>query len=213
MKGQLITIEGISGVGKTHIFDRIKENCKTNDIVFNSEITDSVHLGYNKMIYDILASSNSRFFDTGNPKMETLLIAAKLANDEENILIPALNEGKTVVSDRGYDTMCIIQGILFSLKYNSDLNTDIEDLYCTLKKYCKIPDKTILLIDNFNKCIKRAENRDCVKYSEKEKYILSKSYEYFIKMASKHKERFYVLNVGDLNEKQIIEKILEIINV
>lgn len=52
------------------------------------------------IILAILASSNGRFFDTGNPKMETLLIAAKLANDEENILIPALNEGKTVVSDR-----------------------------------------------------------------------------------------------------------------
>ena len=54
--------------------------------------------------------------------------------------------------------------------------------YLKKEKYKLSENCKEILIDNFNKCIKRAENRDCVKYSEKEKYILSKSYEYFIKI-------------------------------
>ena len=51
------------------------------------------------------------------------------------------------------------------------------------------------------------------KYNEKEKYILMKSYEYFIKIASENKDRFYILNIENLSEKQVMEKIFNIINV
>lgn len=40
-----------------------------------------------------------------------------------------------------------------------------------------------------------------------------KSYEYFIKIASENKDRFYILNIENLSEKQVMEKIFNIINV
>lgn len=40
-----------------------------------------------------------------------------------------------------------------------------------------------------------------------------KSYEYFIKNASENKDRFYILNIENLSEKQVMEKIFNIINV
>ena len=33
MKGQLITIEGISGVGKTYYFNKLKKLCDKNKII------------------------------------------------------------------------------------------------------------------------------------------------------------------------------------
>ena len=87
MKGQLITIEGISGVGKTYYFNKLKKLCDKNKIIFNSEINDSRQFGYNKKIFDVLTSTNNRFFDTGNPKMETLLIAANKQMTKKDLLI------------------------------------------------------------------------------------------------------------------------------
>lgn len=213
MKGQLITIEGISGVGKTYYFNKLKKLCGKNKIIFNSEINDSRQFGYNKKIFDVLTSTNNRFFDTGNPKMETLLIAAKQANDEERFINPTIEKGLTVISDRGYDTVCILEGIMYSLKYNTKLEKDIDDLYLTLTKYCKVPDKTILLVDDYDKCISRATKRDKMDYNDKEKYILNKSYEYFIKMSLKYNERFYIINLNKLSEDEVLNRMIEIINV
>lgn len=213
MNGKLITIEGISGVGKTYYFNKLKKICNKNKVIFNSEINDSKQCGYNKKIFDILTSTNSRFFDTGNPKMETLLIAAKQANDEERFIIPTIKKGLNVVSDRGYDTICILEGILYSLKYSTRLDKDIEDLYFLLSKYCLVPDKTILLVDNYEDCIIRAEKRDKKNYDDKEKYILKKSYEYFLKMSLKYKKRFYIINIDKLTEEEILNKMMNIINV
>ena len=213
MKGQLITIEGISGVGKTYYFNKLKKLCDKNKIIFNSEINDSRQFGYNKKIFDVLTSTNNRFFDTGNPKMETLLIASKQANVEERFINPTIEKGLTVISDRGYDTVCILEGIMYSLKYNTKLEKDIDDLYLTLTKYCKVPDKTILLVDDYDKCISRATKRDKMDYNDKEKYILNKSYEYFIKMSLKYNERFYIINLNKLSEDEVLNRMIEIINV
>ena len=213
MKGQLITIEGISGVGKTYYFNKLKKLCDKNKIIFNSEINDSRQFGYNKKIFDVLTSTNNRFFDTGNPKMETLLIAAKQANDEERFINPTIEKGLTVISDRGYDTVCILEGIMYSLKYNTKLEKDIDDLYLTLTKYCKVPDKTTLLVDDYDNCISRATKRDKMDYNDKEKYILNKSYEYFIKMSLKYNERFYIINLNKLSENEVLNRMIEIINV
>ena len=213
MKGQLITIEGISGVGKTYYFNKLKKLCDKNKIIFNSEINDSRQFGYNKKIFDVLTSTNNRFFDTGNPKMETLLIAAKQANDEERFINPTIEKVLTVISDRGYDTVCILEVIMYSLKYNTKLEKDIDDLYLTLTKYCKVPDKTILLVDDYDKCISRATKRDKMDYNDKEKYILNKSYEYFIKMSLKYNESFYIINLNKLSENEVLNRMIEIINV
>ena len=86
-------------------------------------------------------------------------------------------------------------------------------MYLKLTKYCKVPDKTILLVDDYDKCISRATKRDKMDYNDKEKYILNKSYEYFIKMSLKYNERFYIINLNKLSENEVLNRMIEIINV
>ena len=50
-------------------------------------------------------------------------------------------------------------------------------------------------------------------YNDKEKYILNKSYEYFIKMSLKYNERFYIINLNKLSENEVLNRMIEIINV
>ena len=210
MDGKLITIEGVSGIGKSFYFNELEKRLKDENFVFNKEIMSESHIGINKKIFEILTSTDDPFFNLGNPRMETLLIAAKQANDEENLVIPSINMGKTVISDRGYDTICILEGILFSLKYGIDPLYYSQEIYKKLSLFNTIPDKTILLTGDIENAIKRAEIRNNRLYSEKEKEILRLSSNMFIEFSKLFSNRFEVINVDDGYDKTIkkLERII-----
>ena len=67
--------------------------------------------------------------------METLLILAKQANDEERFVLPSIREGQSIVSDRGFDTVAIVQGIMLYRKYGGDLLQHINEVYKTAIKF------------------------------------------------------------------------------
>lgn len=194
-EGKLITLEGINGIGKTYYFNFLREALKDLNIRFNAEINDDVHSGINKSIFEILLSTNSRFFDTGNPKMETLLILAKQANDEERFVLPSIREGQSIVSDRGFDTVAIVQGIMLYRKYGGDLLHHINEVYKTAIKFNMIPNKTILFTGDFDKSLQRATIRDKQEYSKEEIEILKMESEILHELSQREKDRFIVIDV------------------
>lgn len=209
MKGKLITLEGISGIGKTYFSNQLRYVFNENDVLFHKEIMDEKHKGINRQIFNILCSTGSKFFDTGNPKMETFLIAAKQANDEENAIIPAMRAGKTVISDRGLDSICIYQGILFAKKYGKSPLDYTLKLYEKLKGLCLTPDKTILFTGDISKAIARAETRDSDRYTAEELQILAQASNLYLEIAKCNTDRFCVVNVDELTNKQVINKIIK----
>lgn len=209
MKGKLITLEGISGIGKTYFSNQLKNILNESDVLFHKEIMDEKHKGINRQIFNILWSTGSKFFDTGNPKMETLLIAAKQANDEENAIIPAMQAGKTVISDRGLDSICIYQGILFTKKYGKNPLEYTLKMYDKLKGFCLTLDKTILFTGNISKAIARAETRDSDRYTEEELQILAQASNLYLEIAKRNADRFCVVNVDELTNNEVINKIVK----
>ncbi len=209
MKGKLITLEGISGIGKTYFSNQLRNIFNENDVLFHKEIMDEKHKGINRQIFNILCSTGSKFFDTGNPKMETFLIAAKQANDEENAIIPAMQAGRTVISDRGLDSICIYQGILFAKKYGKNPLDYALKLYEKLKGLCLTPDKTILFTGDISKAIARAETRDADRYTEEELQILAQASSLYIEIAKRNADRFCIVNVDELTSYEVINKIVK----
>lgn len=214
MKGCLITIEGISGIGKTYFFNKLKEQYKDNkNIIFNGEITDGNYKGYTETLYNVLSSTNSRFFDLGNPKAETLLIAAKQSFDEENIIVPAINSGKIVISDRGYDTICIVEGIMLAKKYPGSAKEYSKMIYKFLQNFNILPQKTIFLDGNIENSIKRAEKRDLKlnypKYTASEKKILYDCAKLYREYSKDYKNRIEKINIENENAYNEIIKIIE----
>ena len=211
-KGRLITFEGISGIGKTTYFNKLKNELISDNVVFNDEICDKKHEGINKDIFGILTKNNSRFFDNGNPKLETLLICGKQINDEESFIKPLIKQGKTIISDRGFDTICILEGIIYSNRYNKSKMESIMSLYNSISKLCLVPDITILFTGNFDNAIKRAEKRDNQKYTENEIDILKSSYYWFNRLLPSFKDRkIYVINIDNKEINDIILEIKDII--
>ncbi len=217
MKGRLITLEGISGMGKTYFFQQLKEKYKNNpDIVFQDEITDGNHKGFSDTLFEILYSTKSRFFDIGNPKAETLLIAAKQSFDEANYIEPLLNDGKIVICDRGYDTICIVEGIMLSKKYNGSSKEYSNMIYSFLNNFNMIPNRTILLDGNIRESIKRAEERDRKEkdfnlYTKSEKSILTECAKLYREFSKIYKDRIIKINRDNVSENvfQDIMKVIE----
>lgn len=211
-KGRLITFEGISGIGKTTYFNKLKKELKNDNIVFNDEICDKKHEGINKEIFKILTKNNSRFFDNGNPKLETLLICGKQINDEESFVKPLIKQGKTIISDRGFDTICVLEGIIYSNRCNKPKKESIMDLYNSISRLCIVPDITILFTGNFDKAIERAETRDNQKYTKEEIEILKSSDYWFKRLLPSFIDRkIYVINIDNKEINDIIMEIKDII--
>lgn len=104
-KGILITVEGVDGSGK-------------------STLVRNVHQSLTKKQYSALATQEPGSTELGKqlralvqkqpipiaPKAEYLLFAADRANHFEQIIIPALQEKKIIISDRMADSSIVYQG-------------------------------------------------------------------------------------------------------
>jgi len=128
--GKFIAIEGIDGSGATTQALRLKEYLAEKNIPFwlTQEPTDSVigsiiksHLSGNANIADHLGLQ--------------LLFAADRANHLEQEIIPRLQKGETVISDRYF---------LSSIAYGS-LNINDEDWLYQINDQFLLPDLTILI--------------------------------------------------------------------
>ena len=220
MEGKLITIEGISGMGKTYYFNKLKEDFKDNeDIVFQNEITDGNHNGYGNSIFKILYSTRSRFFDIGNSKAETLLIAAKQAFDDKDYVEPLLQEGKIIISDRGFDSVCVIESVMLKKELNNSSYVNSIMLNEVLSFFNRVPDKTILLVGDTEKAITRAEVRDMtkdlecgrepVKYTDEEKDILRECAVLYNMYSDLYSDR--IVSINRDSDENVYERIKGII--
>jgi len=114
MKG-FITIEGCDGVGKTYQTAKLKEYCENTNqnVVFTREPGGSKVA---EKIRNIILDSEN---DTMCDKCEAFLYASARIQHLNDIVIPALKEGKTVICDRFVDSSYVYQGLGRGLGYEN----------------------------------------------------------------------------------------------
>mgnify|MGYP005655858097 CR=1 FL=1 len=104
--GYLITIEGIEGAGKSTAIKHIKRILQKNNIesIFTREPggTDNA-----EKIRDLLLNNNLSGLDSTT---ELMLMFASRKEHVKTLIIPKMEEGKVVVSDRFYDATYAYQG-------------------------------------------------------------------------------------------------------
>lgn len=107
MKGIFITFEGIDGCGKSTQCEMLKDYLKASgkDFIFVREPGGTV---IGERIREILLDKkNSQM----TPRAELLLFEAARAQITEEVIKPALEEGKIVLCDRFFDSSSAYQGM------------------------------------------------------------------------------------------------------
>ena len=95
MRGNFITIEGVEGVGKSTVINSIKEYFQDNalDVIYTREPGGTTA---SEEIRNLLLHNTAFQFSAETELM--LMFASRVENTQE-IILPALTQGKIVVSD------------------------------------------------------------------------------------------------------------------
>lgn len=206
-KGLLVSLEGISGCGKTYLTKILREKMEYEKMFFVSEVSDRTADDVDKKIIDIIRSSSNGFFQNGIPFTETLLLLALKVFDFEKIITEKLKEGFIVFEDRSIDTIAVYQSIIINNGINNYTLSTAKEILKMSKKLRKIPDITFLITDSFQNSIDRAEKRNKRNYNQSELNLLKNADSMYESWARNklNSDRIKVLNRKNKDLKSFVK--------
>jgi dTMP kinase len=160
-----ISIEGLNGVGKTHLIRQLAERLGDRCLVLD-ELT-STGDDTAKAIIGALADGGGAFLRTGHPVAETFALAALKVREYERVtaLTPT---PEFVLEDRGVDTVAVYQAAI--LGGGHALADRISAIPAMWRPD---PDVTILLTDDLDACTGRFAARTGVPVTPAERQLLA----------------------------------------
>ncbi len=196
-KGKLITLEGIDGTGKSSIAKMLKT--RFPEAVFTKEPTQS---WIGKAVKRSIESET-------DPLAELFLFVADHAEHIAKVIRPALEQGKTVISDRYSDSRYAYQGATLSNKFDDAM----EWIQSVHKGWTIAPDLTVLFIIDPVIAVSRCGVRGNHTKFEKIEFLKNVQ-ENFLKLAKNEPQRFVIIDAGRELEvvgrevERVIEKFL-----
>lgn len=171
----IVSFEGISGVGKTYMVNRVIAALHAEAPLVVAEVSNRDRAGLDRMILQILASSADPFFRGGHPMTETLLLMALKTLDYED-RIRAVSAGLIALEDRSVDSVAVYQSIICAPDAcDDDLCARALTLLGSVNAWRPSPDLTFLITDDFETAIARAEQRNGRAYRDDERVLLRRA--------------------------------------
>ena len=205
MKGKFITIEGSEGVGKSSNIAFIEHYLKKSgkDILLTRE-PGGTELG-EKLREILLDARNKSISDDA----ELLLMFAARAQHLDQVILPALTEGKWVICDRFTDATYAYQGGGRGIP-----ESRIETLENWVQNGLQ-PDLTFLLDMSVEDGLKRAGQRSEPDRFEQEKMeFFNNVRDTYLARAKRYYDRFRVINAApalDVVQKQIEDVLVSLL--
>ncbi|MDH3975888.1 MAG: dTMP kinase [Deltaproteobacteria bacterium] len=200
-----ITFEGTEGCGKSTQIALLSEYLEQNAAPYVMTKEPGGSAVCKKIRELLLHSENSDI----RPKAELLLYAADRAQHVEEILSPALREGKTVLCDRYLDATVAYQG------YGRGLDLDLVGELNGLSSGGLMPDLTFLIDcpveTGIGRALKRAESEGSreIRFENEHISFHEKVKKGYMAIAAACPERVVVVD-GTLSVEKLHETILEI---
>lgn len=203
-KGLFITFEGIDGCGKSTQLSLLKEEFVKEGVEF-IEVREPGGTAVGEKIRTILLDKKN---DSMTRMAELLLFEAARAQITEEVIVPALERGVTVICDRFYDSTSAYQG------YANKMGRDLTDFLNLKATNDTSPDITFLLDIDPMTAYERRSGRG----EEDRIELLGLSYqekvrEGYLELA-KSEERIMVIDASvapDVIFKEIHDKIWDLI--
>lgn len=203
MRGLFITFEGNDGSGKSSVIQAVSEDLKSKGF----EVVLTREPGGSKVAEKI----RTLILDVDNVEMdsktEALLYAASRREHLVHTVIPAIQEGKIVLSDRFIDSSLVYQGIARGI--------GIEEIYemnqFAVEKW--MPDLTIMITVKPEIGMERIKhNRQSLDRLEIEDLDFHyKVYEGYKTIATNYPNRIKRIN-GEIEKDEVINNVKNIIN-
>lgn len=191
MKGKFITFEGIEGCGKSTQIKLLCSYLQEQNIPY---------LNTREPGGPRIAEAIRRvILDPATPEMlpetELLLYGASRAQHTGELILPALDAGKLVISDRYYDSTYAYQGAARAL------NTDFIDILTRFATFGLEPHLTILLDLPAEEGLARIQERKLDRLEQEALSFHQKVREQFLFIAKKHEYRYLVLDASKAPEE------------
>jgi len=203
-RGKFITIDGLEGAGKSTQIDFIKKYLSDrNRDVFLTREPGGTDLG--ERLRALLLDKN---IDAMNSDTELLLMFAARNEHVKKVIVPKLEQGVWVISDRFTDASYAYQG--GGRRIPLERIGELEQW--TLQDF--VPDMTFLLDLDVELGLSRVEQRgEKDRFEEEHKDFFNKVREIFSNRASKYPERIKLIDASkniDETSSQI-KKILDLL--
>lgn len=191
-KGTYIALEGIDGSGKTYQTDALEEYFRKEGkvvVIAREPRKDSGVL--HEVIADVLL---------GNIKMSPLamqyLFTADRINNQEEVIIPALKEGKIVIADRSF--WSVIPYALSDLKLEfNEQNTNfllLSQGILSSYPHIIVPDKIMFLNISVDTAMERLSKRPEAKEIYEKRSKIEKHYQGYQWLLHQFKKEFTIIN-------------------
>lgn len=202
MKGKLITLEGIEGVGKSTVQSFVIE---TLTAALGVDVVRTREPGGTPLAEAIRRLAVSKHDERVHPDTELLLMFAARTQHVHEVIFPALNTGKWVVSDRFIDATYAYQGAGRGLDV-----THIDTLtQCVLGDFK--PDLVIVLDAPVEVGMRRAHARQTTDRFEEEAHaFFERVRACYIERAAREPQRYAVVNAA-LSLSEVKAQILSIL--
>lgn len=209
-RGTLISIEGINGVGKTYLTDRIRTLLPASGrgapVVLEefSARKNGDDLGRALLHTLIDTADGDMFLRSGTPGTEALLLFAIKAYDLD-LAIPALAEGRLVIEGRGLDTTAIYQALLTETS-DTAAATRARALLEFATAWRALPDLTILIVDDPDRAMRRAEQRGTFTYNAADRTLQRRAATLYLTLAAEDPDRIRILDRRTADENEAVEQ-------
>jgi dTMP kinase len=201
-----VTLEGIEGVGKTHISQLLAQRLGA-DCMLLSELTDLAADGLPGQVVAALSRENDVFLRTGHPLTETFALLALKAREYERLQTADVDP-RMIIEDRGVDTVALYQAaILAAGRPIEDMYSIAWRIYATAAHWRPAPDATVLLVDDFEACVHRFADRLSRAVHDDERTLMTHADRLYALQASAEPQRFSVIDRRGQSTAQTVDNL------
>ncbi|MCE0536044.1 hypothetical protein LWF15_11035 [Kineosporia rhizophila] len=210
-RGPLISIEGITGVGKTYLTDRALETFEVTAVLlgsFSQRSATPPDPALGKALLRALreASTGDPFLRGGTPAAEALLLMAIKRHDLDTV-IPELTAGRCVIEGRSIDTTAVCQALQLHPDDPGAALKTATALLQLARSYRPLPDLTILVTDDPDQAIARSQQRDQRAFTTEQATFMHGAGTLFEQLAATDPTRYQVLDRRTTDEHQAADLI------
>lgn len=207
MRQYWITLEGIEGVGKTHLAGLLGARLGGRAMVLG-EVTDQRETLTGQVIA-ALSQADDLWLRTGHPATETLALLALKVSEYESLQAGHDTGAEVVVEDRGVDSVALYQAAILAGPHVpvEQVHTLAQQIYATAARWRPLPDRTLLLVDDFDVCVARFEQRTGCAVSSADRALMRRVAELYAVQAALEPERFCTVNRAGCSQQDTLEEL------